>query len=194
MSVSSKALLFPSQIKKEFLLDIEKEYEQMRSILPLRAHSILDIGCGVAGIDVLLYDHYRPDVNIFLLDKTDIQSRIYYGMKERGAFYNSLAISRRVLEENGVPKSNIFTQEATAHNDILFDGKFDIVLSLLSWGFHYPIATYLIQVYERLASGGMVIIDVRKDAEGVQEIERLFGSYTVLDDKGSALRIYARKK
>lgn len=192
-SVALKAFLFSSRIQEEFWADMEVEYEKLRPVLPFRARAILDIGCGIAGIDVFLYRHYSGDANLFLIDKTDTDRRIYYGMQERGAFYNSLNVSREVLEMNGVPSASIHIQEATPDNAINFKESFDIILSLLSWGFHYPTSTYLKQAYEMLAPSGVLILDVRRGTSGVEEVKQVFGECTILYENHSLFRVLARK-
>jgi hypothetical protein len=39
---------------------------------------------------------------------------------------------------------------------------FDLVISLGSWCFHYPPATYLDAIFGRCRPGGVLILDVRK--------------------------------
>jgi len=194
LSVSLKAFLFGSRIKSEYAKDIEKEYAAIVPYLPGHAAAILDIGCGIAGIDALLSKHYGHRVGIFLLDRTLMQKRVYYGMQETGAFYNSLEISREVLEMNGVDRANIHVQEATSANEILFDATFDIVLSLLSWGFHYPVSTYATAVFATLKPGGMLIMDVRKETGAQEEIEALFGEATIISERARSRRIMVRKR
>lgn len=38
----------------------------------------------------------------------------------------------------------------------------DLVISLVSWGFHFPVSTYLDQVHDLLREGGRLILDLRK--------------------------------
>jgi hypothetical protein len=41
------------------------------------------------------------------------------------------------------------------------DGGLDLVLSTISWGFHYPLSTHLPQVAAKLRPGGRIIVDLR---------------------------------
>ena len=60
-----------SAIKQLYIDDIEKEYFSIRGFLPENCSNVLDIGCGVAGIDVLLNEHYiNNKVDFYLLDRT----------------------------------------------------------------------------------------------------------------------------
>lgn len=193
VSMFLKSFLFLVPTAKVFSRDMKSEYEGMKAFLPSRALSILDIGCGVAGIDALLSRHYRHSVDIFLLDKTTIDKRVHYNFEQQASFYNSLSVARRLLEANGVLSRHIHTQEATDNSDISFNEKFDLVISLLSWGFHYPISTYLKRVYERLTPGGMIIVDVRKNTGGEAEIKKIFGTCTPIFEGKKHIRVMAIK-
>lgn len=193
LSIGFKSLFFRMKIENEFNKNMVEEYSMMRQFLPQNIDSILDIGCGVAGIDVLISNHYANKINVFLIDKTRIDKNVYYGFKQRGSFYNSLQIAKNLLETNGVPSDRIYIQEATGDNKIMFENKFDIVISLISWGFHYTVAIYLNQVYEKLKPLGILIIDVRKNTNGEKEINNKFGNHEVIMESGKFARILARK-
>lgn len=192
--VAVEAFLFRNRIKKLFNDDILSEYNRIKKYLPTNASSILDIGCGVAGIDVLLYQHYKNNnLNIFLLDKTELNEKVYYGIKKEAAFYNSLSVAKSLLENNGVPPQNIHLQEVGLDRAIKFSEKFDLVISLISWGFHYPVSTYLDQVYELLKPGGVLIIDVRKGSGGESIIKDKFKNMEIIFEAPKYLRVVARK-
>lgn len=180
-----------ANIKQLFSEDMKREFQRILPFLPVAARSILDIGCGVAGIDVLLYKHYGS-VDICLLDKTEMAESLTYGLKETPEFYNSLQVAKEMLELNGVDTKNIFTQEAVNHL-ICFDGReFNLVISLLSWGFHYPIEGYLTQVTQRL--NGSLILDVRKGSNGLALIKDCFGDYTIIYEAERFVRLVARRE
>lgn len=193
LSVKLKSALFAPALRRVFSRDMHAEYESIRSSLPSSASRILDIGCGVAGLDVFLSRHYKNTVDIYLLDKTAIDPVVYYGFKERGSVYNSLADAKDLLVKNGVSPERVHTQEATPGNTIDFGVSFDVILSIISWGYHYPVSTYLKEVHAKLASGGVLIIDVRKGTGGTDMIKELFGSYTVVEDTATYERILATK-
>lgn len=193
LSINLKSILFLSKIKTEFSKDMESEYAIIRPYLPMIANSILDIGCGVAGIDVIISNHYKNKIDIFLVDKTYVDKKVYYNFEKKGSFYNSLQISRKILEINSIDPSRIYLQEATEKNDIMFKNKFDIVISLISWGFHYPVLTYLDSVYKKMNENGILILDIRKDTGGEKEIEKIFGNYKIIFNNKTFIRILAKK-
>lgn len=191
-AVEREARTDSSRIKAMYEDDMWKEYQSLQRFLPHTCNSILDIGCGVAGIDVFLSKHYKDNQPIFyLLDKTDIEDKVFYDFKHRGAFYNSLDVAKATLIANGVQEKNVNAIEAADNNDINIDSKIDLVISLISWGFHYPVATYLERVRELLNIGGSLIIDVRKDTGDIELLDNAFGKIDIIFDEKKFQRILA---
>jgi len=186
--------LFKKRVSELFSEEIFAEYEAMKKHLPTNAHAILDIGCGIGGIDVLLNEHYKNTTpSIYLLDKTEMPKKVYYGLEERGCFYNSFEVVKDFLTKNGVKCKQIFTQEANKKNTIDFNATFDLIISLISWGFHYPVSTYLDQVYDKLSPGGVLIIDVRKSFGGTEALQKKFGNMEIIQDAIKHSRVIFRK-
>jgi len=193
-TVSLEAFFTRKSVEKLFSAEMTAEYEQMKPYLPAHAHPSLEIGAGVGGIDILLGKHYEADrPMICLLDKTEMPSKVYYGLREKGCFYNSLERARDLLVENGIEREQIFLQEATPDNRIISDTKFDLIVSLISWGFHYPVATYLDQVYDKLTPHGTVITDVRRHGNGIAMLQQKFGKTKIIYEAQKHVRIVAWK-
>lgn len=152
-------------ISELYTADMRAEYESIRNALPPTADDILDIGCGIAGIDVYLFGHYGQTPTLHLMDKTQVDP-IYYGYESRAAFYNDMDLTRRFLTLNGVPEEKFRFIEAMAGNIDRAGSKFDLVLSLIAWGFHFPLETYLEEVLRNLRPGGRIIVDVRAGGDG----------------------------
>ena len=183
------------QIKKLFQRDILADYEDIRNFLPETCEKILDIGCGVAGIDIFLHRHYgssdRPD--FYLLDKSEIDKRVHYNFEPKGSFYNSLDLARDFLTRNGLSNRQIHLLEATPQNTIDAPAGIDLVISLISWGFHYPVDTYLDRVYELMKDGGRLIIDLRPETDGQEKIKNKFRQVRKISDVKKTNRILAVK-
>ena len=94
-----------------------------------------------------------------------------------------------------MPPQQIFLQEAE-DNKIKFNEKFDLVVSLISWGFHYPLSTYLDQVYQKMALGGVLIIDVRKVtmSDPLTELRTKFGDVSIITESNKHMRVAATKR
>lgn len=152
--------------------------------------NVLDIGCGIAGWECFLA---MTHCKIYLIDKTKVDKNIYYGYKKKTAFYNSMEIAKKNLIANAISEKNIFLQEATEKNEILFDEKFDLIVSFISCGFHYPVETYLDQIYEKLNKGGSLIIDIRKHTPGFVKIIEKFGKFETIKEEQNYLRVVVVK-
>lgn len=150
--------------------------------------NILDVGCGMAGIDLFLYYHYRKlKPNLFLLDKEGT-SEIFYGFKREAAFYNSFKLVTEFLQINGVPRDKIHTIDVSA-DPFPINRTFDLVVSLISWGFHYPVSTYIKNVCNAMSSNGVLIIDIRKDTDGEVVLKRNFKHISLISDKKKNRRL-----
>lgn len=195
-AVAVESKLRRAGVVRDFNADMAREYEDLRRHLPPQASAILDIGCGVAGLAVHLYRHYGGDASLrlYLLDRTETVPSIAYGLAPTtGEFYNSLDVTRSLLLANEIPDESIVTLEARDDCQILIAQPLDLVLSTISWGFHYPVATYLEQAHQRLRPGGRLIMDVRKGSGGVAEVGAKFGNVTVVSEGAKHERILALK-
>ena len=161
--------------------------------LPSQVKSILDIGCWIAGLDIFLDNLISPE-KIFLLDKTHTEQKVWYNFKEKGAFYNSLELARETLTLNGVSPSKIKLISAPDDGVIpLDDHSIDVIVSTYSWGFHYPIKLYIDSVHKLLSNEGTLIVDIRKNSLGFQELDKLF-EVTVIDESLKFQKVKCIKK
>ena len=193
-AVRLEAMLRGGSIRRRFADEIAAEFERLRPHLAAHCRSILDVGSGVAGIDAPLYHHYAADSpRVLLLDRTSIQERIFYGFERDGAFYNSLDVARDLLRANGVPDDRIVTIEAAPDFQIAPEREIDLALSLISWGFHYPVATYLDRVHALLAPGGRLILDVRRGTGAEDELRAKFSTVRAIEERPKHLRLMAIK-
>lgn len=135
-----------------------EESRELEPFLPSRARRILDIGCGMAGIDVFLSRRLRPQV-VHLMDGDGI-GPVRVGFHDRIDVYSSREAARELLELNGV--RGIRFHDPDPDRTI----PSDLILSLLSCGHHYPLGTYSGLVSRSLASGGRAIFDIRKGTAG----------------------------
>lgn len=193
--VMLESVLRKEKVKQSFIADMFNEYEEIKPWLPGECSAILDIGCGCGGIDALLYAHYKcgRSIDLYLLDKTSITKEIHYGFRKRGAFYNSFHVTQRLLCQNGVPAENMHLLEVTPDYRINARAGVDLAISLFSWGFHYPVSTYINQVHGILRQAGHVIIDIRKNTDGLKELEQKFAKVQIISEAGKRVRVLAIK-
>eukprot|EP00238_Polyblepharides_amylifera_P013394 CAMPEP_0196585146 /NCGR_PEP_ID=MMETSP1081-20130531/49673_1 /TAXON_ID=36882 /ORGANISM="Pyramimonas amylifera, Strain CCMP720" /LENGTH=599 /DNA_ID=CAMNT_0041906603 /DNA_START=366 /DNA_END=2165 /DNA_ORIENTATION=+ len=139
---------------------------------------VLEIGCGMAMYDLFLFKHYNwnPKIELYLLDKSEYvapkseqDKKGFQGFHKDGVetfvFYNNLQCAKDILVANGINHNNVHALEA---NSTIFDGletdSFDFIYSVLSWGHHYPVSTYISDVKRVLKPGGRLMMDLRAKA------------------------------
>lgn len=181
-------------IKDLYMDDMAHEYAVIKSALPEECRSVLDIGCGIAGINIFIQQHYNgKDLKFYLLDKSAVEDNVFYLFNARGAFYNSLDLARDTLVSSGIKKENIDLLEANEKNEINVPHSLDLIISLISWGFHYPITTYLDRVYELLSDKGRLIVDVRKETDGLSLLKSRFNHVQIIEETTTRQRIVCSK-
>jgi len=154
----------------EYGIELEQTYQSFAQYLPRKATNILDIGCGMSGIDVFLSKHYDHDVKITLADKDGISEKIICGFvksKDDFCHYHNFEYAIALLCENGVPRKKIDPIDLNLYQ--FPKEPFDVVISLLSWGFHYPISDYTPNV----RPGGVIIADCRKKTSSEDALKSL---------------------
>jgi SAM-dependent methyltransferase len=121
---------------------------------------IMDIGSGVAVIDLLLAS-YLPQSKFYLLDKEGFAFRkgVYYD--KNYPEYNSWEPVVDAVHATGLDP-NRFTMMSPENK---WPGEVDVITSYLSYCWHYPKDTYWQQVMATLKIGGKLILDVRTLAD-----------------------------
>lgn len=177
-------------IRSDYQASICEDLNEILPHAPQDVCSILDIGCGIAGIDAALATHFSAlTPRVVLLDKSAIDDRVYYDFHDRASWYNSLEAARETLLANGVNEKSLTLLNAEEDGRIQYDGSFDLIISLISWGFHYPIGVYLEEVKRLLAPCGVLILDVRTSSDGEAILRNNFSSVSRIANKGKYVRL-----
>lgn len=161
----------------EYGTELHRTFDSFSHLLPLIAENVLDIGCGMAGIDVLLGNHF-PHADLWLLDKDGTSQTINCGFNERAddfAHYHDFIGAFELLSANGIDLNRVRPVDIGSAE--FPERDFDVVISLLSWGFHYPIDTYAPIV----RPGGVIIADIRKNTNGLHKLQK-YGRISVVHD------------
>jgi SAM-dependent methyltransferase len=180
-----------------YFSDMKRTLDIMKSHLPASCERILDIGCGLGGIDAILFWEYSNNnkIDLWLLDKNDdspLFRRHYTGYHNVATAYNSLEITRQFLEANGVSPSAINLVNI-AEDELPSNQQFDIIMSLLSWGFHFPVDEYLVYVIRSLKKEGVLFMDIRKNTDGVEKLRAVFHNVNILYEGKKCLFVVAKK-
>jgi len=145
MPDACKAAALRHRPNADYAKSVEYDFDMIAPHLPQTVASIIDIGCGVAGIDVHLKRKY-PAAHLTLLDSDGAACNS--GLSVKGAAGGDRKAAELMLESNGL-KVDRWLPIGTA--ELL---EADLIISLLSWGFHYPLSAY--------KAKGLCIADVRR--------------------------------
>lgn len=133
---------------------VSRDWELCRRHVPAWARSVLDIGCGAGGLDLLLY-HALERPRLTLLDKRE---RV-----QRGVSHDVVGAARAFLAQNGVPRRDVRAVDAQSLRAArrLAEDRYDVIISLRALGYIFPYEAYRALVRTALAPGGVLILDVR---------------------------------
>lgn len=130
---------------------LRAQYENIKPWLPSvdgKPVDVLDVGSGLSGISILLNEHYSGAVVPVLIDGADDKPK----MSRHAETHSHSGIARRFLEANGL----------TLVGFGLLPIKFDLVISLSAWCFHFGPAVYLDFVTKCCTPDTVIILDVRR--------------------------------
>jgi hypothetical protein len=156
--------------------EIRREADTLVAGLPPECFgSVVSIGPG-NGILELLLMRSVPVSSLLLIDIESSDTH-RHGFNDTGSGYASLAATRAFLEANGVAPAALVT--CNPRREPLPDFEFDLLLSVLSMGFHYPCDDYVDFIEGNAHQRSLVVIDKRRDAPDAG-YERLKRSFAVL--------------
>jgi hypothetical protein len=141
--------------------EIHAEYVPIRDCLRrLGRHParVIDIGCGQAINDAFLWRDFAPDIILVDIEETPAQ---YHHWAAEGSGYAALSDSVAFLVANGVPADRVAAINPLRAPERMERLAADLVTSLFSCGFHYPIGSYADLMGATIAGGGAVILDLR---------------------------------
>jgi len=118
-----------------------KEFETFKKYLPNSVENIMDIGCGLGIINIYLNEFFEKKPVFFLLDKNKVDRKITYGFSSNYESYNDLNETKNILLENNIDTSCMYLFDV--EKQFVITKKMDLVISLKSMGYHYPINTYI---------------------------------------------------
>lgn len=184
-------LLQRSRIESEYGMSIQSTSEEIcaalntindrdlnliKKYLPNSVETVADIGCGLCLIDLGLARIF-PTAKFWCLDKTEMDNGVVSGFHQDYTFYNELDLVKEFLVQNGLNESRFYLIE---HPQEIPAQPYDLILSLLSCGWHYPVGKYLNFIQENLSKDGALVIDVRLGNSDVELLERNFSRVTRL--------------
>lgn len=147
---------------------------------------ILEIGCGVGLTSIMLERAFMP-VQMVVVDGTGDVDDVG-GYKAERRVWNDLDATRETIWKNQSKTTSIIVQDIWKP----VVGKFDLVVSYLSWCFHYPASEWIDRVLPVLDQDALVAVDVRCGTGGL--CQWLDASCSIRRDKKRMHTIYQQKK
>lgn len=144
---------------------------------------VLDIGCGVAISDLLLYS-YIPNSTFYLLDNEgEWPSHCHpasVNYTENHPFYHSWEPVKDAIASSNFDLSRFNFLSPSDQ----FPKELDLVMSSFSWCYHYSKETYWSNVVDSLKIGGKLFLDIRvlRDRDIIKEISEEMNSEPVMID------------
>jgi hypothetical protein len=147
---------------------IFNEYTAIKHWFPKQVDQVLDIGCGLAGIDVMIARNHGVKV-AHLIDGEGAKDQLN-GYREDCFAWQDRRVAVKFLKANVV----VFVQDYNPDPQLVINAeqKPILVISLLSWAHHYPVNVYMELVRKATPIGSKLIVDLRKGKGGKEELEK----------------------
>lgn len=151
------------QALKKLEEDFNRDLFQIAELLgdSTTPKTIVSIGPGNGLLEVLLLKQFPAIDEIVLIDIEQSLSH-HHGYAQQGAGYADLNATKTFMTNNDINDTAITL--CNPLYDKLPDIKFDLLISILSMGFHYPCDSYASYMIKNLSPAGSIIIDKRKSA------------------------------
>ena len=160
----------------------KKEFQTFEKFLPQNVESILDIGCGLGIVNIFLNQKYKNYLKFFMLDKDKIDSSIKYGFSENYESYNDLSETENLLYSNGIDKGQLYIKNVDKNIDINL--KLDLIISLKSMCYHYPLENYLYLLKKICTKNTDFILDVTAGPYFNKLINKYFDYSKIIYEEG----------
>lgn len=147
-------------------------YKSILPAIPLDGvESILDIGSGLGGIDIMLARHYNCVPEVCLLDGPNCPPHVF----SHSLPFSDATVAKDFHEKNGNRKVCFYWPQPPV------DKKFDLIVSFAAYCFHIAPFEYIGPLQHACHEKTTLIFDVRRDRkEWLQQLISAFGKPKVL--------------
>lgn len=167
--------------------ELSDMFDQISPTIALVApRRFADLGCGQAFIDLFIHRKFGCDLVLIDIETSD---DIHFGFAAEGSGYADLANAKAFLAANGVP-DNAITIVNPRNESLAAVAPVDMAMSLISCGFHYPVATY--DDFFRTQVSKAIMLDCR-NRRGEEKVLARYGRVTKLGDAAHHSRFLCEK-
>ena len=161
-----------------------EELETFEKYLPSNVENIMDIGCGLGVLNIFINQKYQNNPNFYLLDKNTVDNKIKYGFSKDYESYNDLNETKNILLKNGLSKEQIYIKNVD--QEIMIDNKINLVISLKSMGYHYPIENYINLIKKTCSTQTAFIFDVFEEKYSLSDVLKYFNDAKIIYEEKSS--------
>ncbi|MHB1086133.1 MAG: hypothetical protein ACYCZ0_00100 [Minisyncoccota bacterium] len=140
--------------------------EQMADIQPWLqgVKTSLDIGCGLAGLSIMLGNRSGVETVHLVDGGGGVSSKVGFGSRLP---WSDVAIAAALA------RANLTGTKVVAYRADDLPGAIpaDLIVSMKSWGHHYPVGVYADFARRSLNPGGIAVLDIRRGSGGFEEME-----------------------
>ena len=157
---------------------------------------ILDVGVGIGGYNKKWISEHKNNSTLYLMDNSEFNIRaLSYGHGSSDRYYNSLFLTKKFL--NNVDKPNVKIESIEIKKDypVSLPMNLDLIVSFISWGFHYSLEEYWDTITERMSLNySILVVDVRKNSHSSNFLKKQ-KNFTVetLSSNSKSNRVLIRK-
>jgi len=159
-------------LAEAYLASCQKDADRIAGAVLIAPKVAVDLGGGLGGVSACLSKVW-PMCEFIIIDRDGREGRkINYGedfgkynqLEETGRFLNSGGVKHKLVNIDSQPMP---TQPA------------DLVFSVLSWGFHYPVEAHIAWA---ASVAKQVIVDARAGTGAGQSLHRYFSCVEVIEE------------
>ncbi len=144
------------------------DYESLRRRLPKEKPRVLDVGGGLGLIEIILDRHYGGNLDVTICDGVDDPPK----MISHDRTFSHAGVAQRFMWSNGFTGTTSFCTPSALMGAL--GHRFDLVLSIQAWGFHFPPEPMLAHVRRLAAHQARVIVDVRLGRDWERQFQCTF--------------------
>ena len=160
-----------------------KELDTFKNFLPNSVNTIMDIGCGLGIINIYLNKFFEKKPIFFLLDKNRIDRKIKYGFSINYESYNDLNETKNILLENEIDSDCVYLFDVEKQFQI--NKKIDLVISLKSMGYHYPINSYIELLRNCCTKNTVFIYDLGENQYDENYLKTIFDDVKIIYEENT---------
>jgi len=163
---------------------------------PEKNLTILDIGVGIGGYHKKWVREHSNSSTLYIMDNSEFNIRaLSYGHGNSDRYYNSLFLTKNFL--NDVDSSKVKVESIEIKKD--YPGKIpnhlDLIISFISWGFHYSLEDYWSTIIQKMSlNSSIILVDVRKNSQSYSFLkEQTNFSLEIITSDSKSDRMLIRK-